>query len=95
MNRHIVISATRRALTKKRLGRVHPFGSAMHSMSGNSDIDLIVVASRRRVRFELQEAKLLFERKFNRRLHIQLFYPHQVHQILSFFRRCGPRFRCL
>lgn len=95
MNRHGIVRAIRRHLKPYQLGQAYLFGSAIHKSSQSSDVDLIVIARKRHFRAELGKAKREFQRATKRRLHVQVFYAHQIGTFASFFRRCGPRLRCL
>jgi predicted nucleotidyltransferase len=94
MSRNTIISAVRHALSRVD-GAIYLFGSAIYTTTSNSDVDLIIVTQKRSIRRELDRAKRLFRKRFRRRLHVQLFHPYQIGEILRFFKRCGPRIRCL
>jgi predicted nucleotidyltransferase len=93
MTRNTAIRALRRLVSTRAPGTIYLFGSAINSLSGDSDIDLILIASKRRLINDLDFLRRAVKRSLRRRLHIQLFHSSDVGGILKFFRRCGPRYR--
>jgi predicted nucleotidyltransferase len=73
------------------IGELHLFGSTVGRKSNATDVDLLIITRRKNVRSNLGRLKARFKLKFNKRLDIQLFHRTQVHHIIEFKRKCGPR----
>jgi hypothetical protein len=77
--------------SKPYLGELTLFGSTVGRKPNATDVDLLIITRRKDIHGKVRRLKAKFKRKFNKRLDVQLFHRRQVHQIIEFKRRCGPR----
>jgi predicted nucleotidyltransferase len=73
------------------IGELHLFGSTVGRKSNATDVDLLIITRRKNVRRNLERLKAEFKLNFNKRLDVQPFHRTQVHHIIEFKRKCGPR----
>src|SRR5262249_19235550 len=73
------------------IGELTLFGSIVSRRSNPRDVDLLIITRRKNVRRHLSYLKAKFKRRFNKKLDIQVFHRRQVHNIIEFKRKCGPR----
>lgn len=73
------------------IGELTLFGSIVGRKSDLRDVDLLIITRCKNVRRNLNILKSKFKRRFNKRLDVQIFHRGQVHHIIEFKRKCGPR----
>jgi predicted nucleotidyltransferase len=94
MNRSSAFLVVRRIVAERHVGAVYLFGSAINALGRDSDVDIIIISPRRRLRADLDYFRQGVKKSLDRHLHIQLFHRSDIRSILKFFRHCGPRHRC-